>query len=60
MTKYLPVVITVLGTISAAVFTPQFLETPKGMEIFAALNVAAQILHAVLPSVSAPPAAAAK
>ena len=60
MSKYLPVIVTVVATISAAVFTPQF--AAAHLTAFAVLNAAAQILHAALPQVFGPttPPASAK
>lgn len=46
---YIPLIITVVGTISAAIVTPQFVAAHPVW--FAGLNVAAQLLHAALPSV---------
>jgi len=47
--KYGPVVITIAGTIGAAVFTPAFvLAHPVA---FAWVNAVAQLLHAMLPSI---------
>ncbi len=54
MSKYLPLILTVVGSAAAALFTPAFIA--KHVDLFAALAIAAQVLHAVLPSVfSAPP-----
>lgn len=49
MTKYLPVILTVLASIAAAVGLPNLVHSHLG--IYAGLVAAAQILHAVLPSV---------
>lgn len=49
MKKYIPVIITVAGTISAAVAFPSWVAAHA--TAFASLNVVAQVLHAVLPSV---------
>lgn len=49
LTKYGPVVFTIAGTIGAAIFTPDFV-TGHPMA-FAWVNAAAQLLHAVLPSI---------
>lgn len=49
--KYGPVVLTVAGTIGAAIFTPDFV-TGHPMT-FAWVNAAAQLLHAILPSIFA-------
>ncbi|HTR24674.1 MAG TPA: hypothetical protein VMI10_11875 [Terriglobales bacterium] len=47
--KYGPVVITIAGTIGAAIFTPGFvLAHPVA---FAWVNAVAQLLHAMLPSI---------
>ncbi|MFY9676019.1 MAG: hypothetical protein WB817_04345 [Terriglobales bacterium] len=47
--KYGPLVITIAGTIGAAVFTPTFiLAHPMA---FAWVNAFAQLLHAMLPSI---------
>ena len=49
MPKYLPVVVTVVATVGAAVFTPDFIL--HHATAFAVANAAAQVLHAALPSV---------
>ena len=49
MSKYLPIIITVIATVAAAILTPAFVAAHTSL--FAGLNVAAQILHAALPSV---------
>lgn len=49
ITKWGPVVVTVAGTLGAAIFTPTFVSAHP--TVFAALNAAAMILHAALPSV---------
>lgn len=47
--KYGPLAFTVAGTIGAAIFTPDFI---AGHPIaFAWVNAAAQLLHAILPSI---------
>jgi len=47
--KYGPVIITIAGTIGAAIFTPTFvLAHPVA---FAWVNAVAQLLHAMLPSI---------
>ena len=47
--KYGPVVITIAGTVGAAIFTPAFvLAHPVA---FAWVNAVAQLLHAMLPSI---------
>jgi hypothetical protein len=58
MYKYLPVAVTVVATIAAAIFTPAFISAHPAL--FAGLNAAAQLLHAALPGVfgqTTPPAA---
>jgi len=47
--QYGPLVITLAGTIGAAVFTPAFIAAHP--VAFAWVNAAAQLLHAVLPSI---------
>jgi plastocyanin len=47
--QYGPLVLTLAGTIGAAVFTPAFIAAHPGT--FAWLNAGAQFLHAVLPSI---------
>lgn len=47
--QYGPLIITLAGTIGAAIFTPAFIEAHP--VAFAAVNAAAQFLHAVLPSI---------
>lgn len=47
--KYGAVIVTVVSTIAAAVFTPDFIAAHP--QAFALLNVIAQVLHAALPSV---------
>jgi hypothetical protein len=47
--NYGPLVFTVAGTIGAAVFTPGFIAAHP--IAFAWVNAAAQLLHAVLPSI---------
>lgn len=49
MSKFLPLIVTVVASVSAAVFTPDFVAHHVG--VFAGVNIAAQILHAALPSV---------
>ena len=49
VTKYLPLIVTLAGTVGAAVFTPDFVSHHP--TAFVAVNAVAQILHAVLPSV---------
>ncbi|HVM92354.1 MAG TPA: hypothetical protein VMT67_06055 [Terriglobales bacterium] len=49
--KYGPVVITIAGTVGAAIFTPAFvLAHPVA---FAWVNAVAQLMHAMLPSIFA-------
>jgi hypothetical protein len=48
-TKFLPVIVSVTGTIGTAVFTPGFLLSHP--VIFSELNALAMLLHAALPSV---------
>lgn len=47
--QYGPLVCTLAGTIGAAIFTPTFIAAHPVM--FAWVNAAAQLLHAVLPSI---------
>lgn len=47
--QYGPLLITLAGTIGAAVFTPTFIAAHPAA--FACVNAAAQLLHAVLPSI---------
>jgi len=47
--QYGPLVITLAGTIGAAIFTPAFIAAHP--MAFAWVNAAAQFLHAVLPSI---------
>jgi hypothetical protein len=47
--QYGPVVLTLAATIGAAIFTPSFIAAHP--LAFAWLNAAAQLLHAVLPSI---------
>ncbi len=47
--QYGPVLITLAGTIGAAIFTPAFIAAHP--LAFAWINAAAQLLHAVLPSI---------
>lgn len=47
--QYGPVVVTVAGTISVAILTPAFIAVHP--VAFAVVNAAAQLLHAILPSV---------
>ena len=47
--QYSPLLITLAGTLGAAVFTPAFIAAHP--LAFAGVNAAAQLLHAVLPSI---------
>jgi hypothetical protein len=47
--QYGPLVCTLAGTIGAAIFTPNFIATHP--LAFAWVNAAAQLFHAVLPSI---------
>ena len=47
--KYGPLAFTLAGTIGAAVFTPAFVAAHP--MAFAWVNAAAQLLHAILPSI---------
>ena len=47
--QYGPLVVTLAGTVGAAVFTPAFIAAHP--MAFAWVNAAAQLLHAVLPSI---------
>lgn len=53
VTKWIPLVITVAGTIGAAIFTPAFVAAHP--VVFADLNAVAMVLHAALPSVFGTP-----
>lgn len=55
MTKYLPLIITLAGTLGAAFLTPAFIAAHP--LVFVGVNAAAQVLHAALPSIFAPPVA---
>ena len=47
--QYGPILVTLAGTLGAAIFTPQFIAAHP--LAFAIVNMAAQLLHSVLPSV---------
>ncbi len=47
--QYGPLIFTLAGTIGAAIFTPSFVAAHS--MAFAWVNAAAQLLHAVLPSI---------
>jgi hypothetical protein len=47
--QYSPLIITLAGTLGAAFFTPAFISAHP--LAFAGVNAAAQLLHAVLPSI---------
>ena len=47
--KYLPLAVTLVGTVGAAIFTPAFVQAHP--TLFVVLNGAAQLLHSALPSV---------
>jgi len=47
--KYGPLVITLAGTIGAAIFTPDFISAHP--MVFAWVAAVAQLLHATLPSI---------
>ncbi len=49
MTKYLPIIVTVVASIAAAVGLPTLVASHP--VVFAVLAAAAQVLHAALPSV---------
>ena len=49
LTKYFPLIVTLAGTVGAALFTPDFIA--HHVAVFAALSSVANILHAVLPSI---------
>jgi hypothetical protein len=53
LTKYFPLIITLAGTLGAAIFTPDFIAHHAAA--FAAVNALAQVLHAALPSVFGAP-----
>jgi len=50
--KYIPIIVTVAGTLGAAVFTPHFLAAHPMVAAGAAITV--QIIHAALPSIASP------
>jgi hypothetical protein len=52
---WLPLIVTVVGSIGAAIFTPAFVGAHPAL--FASLNSAAMLLHAILPSVFGAPTA---
>jgi hypothetical protein len=54
VTKWLPVIVTVLTTVGMALFTPAFVASH--LTLLAVLNSIAQLLHSVLPSTLPPPA----
>ena len=47
--QYGPLLITLAGTVGAAIFTPAFIAAHPAA--FACVNAVAQLLHAVLPSI---------
>jgi hypothetical protein len=47
--QYGPLTLTLAGTIGAAIFTPSFISAHP--MAFAWVNAAAQLLHAILPSI---------
>jgi len=49
LTQYGPLVVTIAGTIGAAIFTPAFISAHP--MAFAWANAIAQLLHAMLPSI---------
>lgn len=49
MSKYLPVIVTIVATVAAALALPTVVASHP--LVFAALTAAAQILHAALPSI---------
>lgn len=49
MSKYLPIIITVVATLAAALGLPAYVAAHP--LVFAVLNAAAMVLHAALPSV---------
>jgi hypothetical protein len=49
LTKYFPLIVTLAGTVGAAVFTPDFVSHHP--TAFIVVNGVAQILHSVLPSI---------
>ncbi len=49
LTQYGPLVITLAATIGTAIFTPTFITAHPA--VFAWIAAAAQLLHAVLPSI---------
>ena len=49
LAQFLPVIVTVVATVGAAIFTPDFIL--HHATAFAVANAAAQVLHAALPSV---------
>lgn len=53
MSKYLPIAITVIATLAAALGLPSYVAAHP--VVFAALNAVAMVLHAALPSVFGAP-----
>jgi hypothetical protein len=53
MLKYLPLAVTLIATVGAAIFTPAFVAAHP--TVFIVLNALAQILHAALPSIFGSP-----
>jgi hypothetical protein len=49
LTKFLPLILTLTGTVGAAIFTPSFVATHP--VAFLLLNALSQTLHAALPSI---------
>jgi hypothetical protein len=55
MSKYLPLILTLAGTLGAAILTPTFLAAH--VQVFAVVGAVAQVLHAALPSIFGSPSA---
>lgn len=53
MKKYLPIIITLAGTLGVAIFTPSFIMAHP--VAFAVVNGVAQVAHAILPSIFGQP-----
>lgn len=53
VTKFLPLIITLAGTVGAAVFTPTFVAAHP--VAFLIVNALSQVLHAALPAVFGSP-----
>jgi len=56
--KYLPLIVTLAGTVGTAFLTPQFFQSHASLMLV--LGGLSQVLHAVLPSVFGSPSASAE